>query len=114
MGAVPLPAIKSLAGWAGVAGPIVLKGPRTFAGTPASLWPSTPFPKILVRDREPLRRMDVGEPNIFGENGTAKVQLVLPHRLWRAQHRLERSFSRAQQRVGTGSSLPPRGQPFEG
>jgi hypothetical protein len=46
-----------------------------------------------------LRRMEVGESNIFQETATAKIQIPLLDRLLQAQCRLERSYARAQREL---------------
>jgi hypothetical protein len=46
-----------------------------------------------------LRRMEVGETNIFAESSAARDQLLLLDRLWQAQHRFERSFAKAQREL---------------
>jgi hypothetical protein len=43
-----------------------------------------------------LTRMQVGEADLFQGDTSAEKELQLLHRLWQAQHRLERSFARAQ------------------
>ena len=46
-----------------------------------------------------LMRMEVGEANIFSETVSGKTQIPILDRLWQAQGRLERAYSRAQREL---------------
>src|SRR5882672_11202116 len=59
-----------------------------------------------------LTRMEVAEAGIFKETLSAKTQLPLLDRLWQAQHRLERSYARAQRELERLQPYRPRRNKF--
>src|SRR5207248_3001310 len=63
-----------------------------------------------------LRRMEIGEISLLVQKFGAKNQIPLLDRLWQAEARLERSFTRAQrelERLQKSRHEQPRDQPGE-
>jgi len=63
-----------------------------------------------------LRRMEIGEANQLVQKFGATNQIPLADRLWQAEARLERSFTRAQrelERLQKSRREQPRDQPAE-
>src|SRR6201984_1712654 len=82
--------------------------------------PQTPTERCYVEQMAvsqwKLRRMEIGEASLLVQKFGAKNQIPLLDRLWQAEARLERSFTRAQrelERLQKSRREQPRDEPAE-